>query len=352
MIVKDDSFSIADKKLQAIQELPIPKTYNNFRSQLALFQYYKKFIPFFNDIACVMGKLMKKNVPFLWTQEHTGAHNLLKALFQENLSPRIPNPNLPYVIHTDASCHATSAVLHQREGEELFPIAFHSQTLTETQLQHSILDKELFALVDSIKCYEFYVSGTNFQVYTDLKVLFYLREAKESNAKLYRYRLLLKGYDFTITHLKSSENLVADALSRVCSSNMEERAKEVNRAKKDILDKIRGKVKEMSVPDGTKFDGKIISTLLKQLTVPDDVLTSIIDHNFLKECRKTDFPEEIHISLIESNQEEDEASRNIQREILAATSLQAGNMDIEASAKNPTYIKDKHKCSQEQAKNT
>ena len=191
MIVKYDSFSIAEKKLQAIQDLPIPKTYNNLRSQLALFQYYKKFIPFFNDITCVMGKLMKKNVPFLWTQEHTEAYNLLKALFQENLSLRLPNPNLPYVIHTDASCHATSAALHQREGDELFPIAFHSQSLT--QLQYSILDKELFALVDSIKRYEFYVSGTNFQVYTYSKVLFYLREAKESNAKQYRYSLLLQG---------------------------------------------------------------------------------------------------------------------------------------------------------------
>ena len=235
----DDSFSIAEKKLQAIQDLAIPKTYNNLRSQLALFQYYQKFIPFFNDITCVMGKLMKKNVPFLWTQEHTEAHNLLKALFQENLSLRLPNPNLPHVIHTESSCHTTSAVLHQREGDELFPIAFHSQTLTETQLQHSILDKELFALVDSIKRYEFYVSGTKFQVYTDSKVLFYLGEAKESNAKLYRYSLLLQGYNFTITHLKSSKYLVADALSRVCSSNMEERAKEVNRAKKDIPDKIR-----------------------------------------------------------------------------------------------------------------
>ena len=89
LIVKDDSFSIAEKKLQAIQDLPIPKTYNNLRSQLALFQYYKKFIPFFNDITCVMSKLMKKNVPFPWTQEH----NLLKALFQENLSLRLLNPN-------------------------------------------------------------------------------------------------------------------------------------------------------------------------------------------------------------------------------------------------------------------
>ena len=90
MIVKDDSFLIAEKKLQAIQDLQ-DRTYNNLRSQLALFQYYKKLIPFFNDITCVMGKLMKKNVPFLWTQEHTDAHNLLKALFQENLT-QTPKP--------------------------------------------------------------------------------------------------------------------------------------------------------------------------------------------------------------------------------------------------------------------
>ena len=95
----------------------------------------------------------------------------------------------------------------------------------------------------------------------------------------------------------------------------------MNRAKKDILDEIWRKVKEMSVPDRTKFDGKIISTLLKRLTIPDDVLTSVINHNFSKECRITDFPEEVHISLTESDQEEDEISRNIQKEILAATSL-------------------------------
>ena len=107
---------------------------------------------------------------------------------------------------------------------------------------------------------------------------------------------------------------------------MEDRAQEVNRAKKDILDEIRRKVKEMSVPDSTTFDGKIISTLLKQLTIPDDVLTSVNDHNFLKECRITDLQEEVHITLIKSDQEEEEASKNIQKEILAATSLQAGSI--------------------------
>ena len=71
IIVKDDSFFIAEKKLQAIQELPIPKTYNNLPSQLALFQYYKKFISFFNDITCVMGKLIFLFFGLKSTQMHT-----------------------------------------------------------------------------------------------------------------------------------------------------------------------------------------------------------------------------------------------------------------------------------------
>ena len=42
-----------------------------------------------------------------------------------------------------------------------------------------------------------------------------------------------------------------------------------------------------------------------------------------------DFTDEVHISLIQaSSEEETKGDRNIQKEILAATSLQAGNMDI------------------------
>ena len=334
MIVKSDSFMIAQKKLGTIIDLPTPKTFNNLRSQLALFQYYKKFIPFFNDITSVLSPLMKKNVPFVWTQQHTDAHSLMKELFLEKIKLRLPDPSLPYVIHTDASSHATSAVLHQRVGDDLYPVAFHSQTLDETQLKHSILDKELYALVDSIKRFEFYLSGAPFEVFTDSKVLYYLREAKESNAKLFRYSLLLQGYDFTITHLSSSENMVADALSRINSAAMQDKAREVNMAKKDILDSIRTKISKMRIASGTILTRKDITTFLHQITPPEIQAQAILEAKF-----NTHLPPDLRAEQIsvfvshmqpEPHMPEDmKQSIELQKQVLAATSFQSGNMDID-----------------------
>ena len=334
MIVKNDSFMIAQKKLGTIIDLPAPKSFNNLRSQLALFQYYKKFIPFFNDITSVLSPLMKKNVPFIWTQKHTDAHSLMKELFLEKIKLRLPDPSLPYVIHTDASSHATSAVLHQRVGDELFPVAFHSQTLDETQLKHSILDKELYALVDSIKRFEFYLSGAPFEVFTDSKVLFYLREAKESNAKLYRYSLLLQGYDFTITHLSSSENMVADALSRINSAAMQDKAREVNMAKKDILDSIRDKISRMSIPSGSVLSRKDITTFLNKITPIEIQAAAILENKFHTHLSPCERAEKVTVFVSHMHPEphmpEDmQQSIELQKQVLAATSFQSGNMDIE-----------------------
>ena len=69
MVIEGESFSIADKKLEAIDNLITPKDYVQLRSQLALFQYYKKFIPFFNEIVLPLQRLMKKGVECVWTEE-------------------------------------------------------------------------------------------------------------------------------------------------------------------------------------------------------------------------------------------------------------------------------------------
>ena len=224
MVIEGESFSIADKKLEAIDNLIAPKDYVQLRSQLALFQYYKKFIPFFSEIVLPLQRLMKKGVEYVWTEECTAAYVLMKEMFREKLSLYIPNPSLPYVVHTDASNFASSSVLHQRVDGELVPIAFHSEAFTGSQLGQHILEKELYALVDAVKRFEYYLVGTNFEVFTDSRVLLYLRKAKESNPKLYRWSLVLQRHSFTITHVSSARNLVADMLSRTTNKEGQEKA--------------------------------------------------------------------------------------------------------------------------------
>ena len=262
MVIEGDEFCIADKKLQAIDDLSPPKNQDQLRSQLALFQYYKKFVPFFSEVILPLQRMMKKGVTFEWTKECTSAYVLLKSLFKEKISLHIPNPKHPYVVHTDASSFASAAVLQQRVEGELVPVAFHSEAFTGAQLNYSILDKELYALVDAIKRFEYYLSGTTFELFTDSKALLYLRKAKEANPKLLRYSLILQGFDFSITHVSSSENKVADILSRTTNEEGQIVARQLHKAKKTILEKIHSDTEKVVIPEGrTLTAGQVVQLL-------------------------------------------------------------------------------------------
>ena len=264
MVIEGESFSIADKKLEAIDNLIAPKDSVQLRSQLALFQYYKKLIPFFSEIVLPLQRLMKKGVEYVWTEECTAAYMLMKEMFKEKLSLYIPNPSLPYVVHTDASNFASSSVLHQRVDGELVPIAFHSEAFTGSQLGQHILEKELYALVDAVKRFEYYLVGTNFEVFTDSRVLLYLRKAKESNPKLYRWSLVLQGHSFTITHVSLARNLVADMLSRTTNEEGQEKARQLSMTKKDLLDRYKRETEQCFIPEGSSMSAEQVVKLLQE----------------------------------------------------------------------------------------
>ena len=89
MVIEGESFSIADKKLEAIDNLIAPKDYVQLRSQLALFQYYKKFIPFFSEIVL---PLQSKH-PHCAPLGIICGHKHLKSVMLVTKAPRNPLKN-------------------------------------------------------------------------------------------------------------------------------------------------------------------------------------------------------------------------------------------------------------------
>ena len=221
-------------------------------------------IPFFSEIVLPLQRLMKKGVEFIWTAECTAAYVLMKDLFKEKISLYIPNPSLPYVVHTDASNFASSSVLHQRVDGGLLPITFHSEAFTGSKLGQHILQKELYALVDAVKRFEFYLVGTSFEVFTKSRVLLYLRKAKDSNPKLYRWSLILQGHEFTITHVISARNLVADMLSRTTNEKDQQKARQLSMTKKDLLDRYKRETEQCFIPEGPSMSSDQVVQLLQE----------------------------------------------------------------------------------------
>jgi hypothetical protein len=68
--INDEGVSTCPKKIQTVLQWPTPKSVKDLRSFLNLAGYYRKFVKHFGVIARTLNDLLKKNVVFVWTEEH------------------------------------------------------------------------------------------------------------------------------------------------------------------------------------------------------------------------------------------------------------------------------------------
>ena len=110
-IVSGEGITPLPKKLDSIQKMLPPKTPKEVKQFLGLIGYYRKFMPRFSDLARTLNALTRKNMEFEWTLVRQESFDLLKASLMTEPILTYPDPNLPYVLFTDASKYAWACVL-------------------------------------------------------------------------------------------------------------------------------------------------------------------------------------------------------------------------------------------------
>ena len=92
-------------------------------SFLGLCNYYRRLIPHFAEYAEPLYKqVLELKVTASEVLEMAFAK--LKDELCDGGALKLPNPDKPFVVETDASIHAVGAVLLQSEGEEEYPTLF------------------------------------------------------------------------------------------------------------------------------------------------------------------------------------------------------------------------------------
>lgn len=207
-------------KIDAVRKYPTPKSKDDVRRFVAFANYYRRFIRNFAGIAHFFTKLTRKRVNFKWTAESEAAFQTLKNHLIEPPILTYPDFSKPFIITVDSSDFAAGGVLSQEVDGHDLPISFISKTYTSGEKNKSIVEKELLAIYFAIKAFRPYIYGTTFIVKSDHKPLIYLYKLKEPMSKLLRIRLDLDEYDFEVVYIKGKENVVADALSRISSTDL------------------------------------------------------------------------------------------------------------------------------------
>ena len=94
------------EKLESLKRMPPPTDVTGVRKFLGFVGYYRKFIPWYSDIARPLTNLICKDEVFDWSEACQGAFKMMKEALLEEPILKYPNPEKLYVLYTDASKYA------------------------------------------------------------------------------------------------------------------------------------------------------------------------------------------------------------------------------------------------------
>jgi len=129
---------------------------------------------------------------------------------------RLPNPDKPFILTTDASTIAVGAELSQSDENGEYPVLWFSHALNSAQRNYSTYERELFAAVLACDAFHVFLLGRQFLLRTDHRALMGIFNSKLTNsARITKWLLKLQPYQFVVEIIKGKDNIVADSLSRI-----------------------------------------------------------------------------------------------------------------------------------------
>ena len=219
-LIDEKGITFTREKLTKIIEFRELNTQKDLKQFIGLANYFSSHIQNYAIVAKPLNKLMNPYKPRLtikWTQEGKEALIALKAAI--NNCPKLfyVDSTSPIHVKTDASDYGIGGYLYQIIDDIEVPIAFISKSLVNEQLRWHVPEKECYAIIYSLKKWDYLLKDRKFILHTDHKNLTYIDTG--TSAKVYRWKLEMQEYDFDIVYLPGVDNQVADDFSRLCNIN-------------------------------------------------------------------------------------------------------------------------------------
>jgi len=145
------------------------------------------------------------------------AFDELKRIFTSKLVLAALDLDKEFRIKANASNYATGGVLLMKCLDKKWkPVAFISKSLSDTERNYEIHDKEMLAVIRCLEVWRHFLEGATvkFKIWTDHKNLEYFMKAQKLNQRQTQWALYLSRFNFMLKHVPGSKMGKADSLSR------------------------------------------------------------------------------------------------------------------------------------------
>ena len=196
-----------EDKIKAILNMSPPTNTKQVRSFIGAVNFYRDLFPRRAHIMAPLTNITGKQ-HFVWNEEHQKAFDIMKSIVAADVMMQYPNHNEPFVIYSDASNYQLGSCIMQNNK----PVAYFSRKLTQTQINYTTMEKELLAVVETLKEFRSMLLGSKITVYTDHKNLTF---KNFNNQRVLRWRLYVEDFDVIFKYIVGKENVLSDAFSRL-----------------------------------------------------------------------------------------------------------------------------------------
>ena len=206
-----------NSNVEAIMSLEIPLNKREVRRFLGAAGYFRKFIKNFAVLTSPLTDLLRKGTKFQWTSTCQQVFDEVKAAFSNKPILKTPNFNKPFILAVDASDRGLGAMLEQTDEDGIkHPVAYFSKKLNKCQENYSTIEKEALALILALQHFEVYLSNGNrlVEIWIDHNPLVFISRFKNKNQRLLRWSLFLQEWNLMVKHVRGTENVLPDILSR------------------------------------------------------------------------------------------------------------------------------------------
>lgn len=221
--VGSEGLKPSNERVQAILEFTLPKTVMSLRRFLGMVNFYRRFLPGAAAVQAplhrfIAGKKRKNDTSTIpWTPDEIRAFDECKTQVARATLLAFPSSKVQLSLAVDASDLGIGAVIQQGSDSLWEPLGFFSRKLNDTEKKYSAYDRELLAAYSAILYFRHMLEGRSFILYTDHKPLTFAfgRNIEKCSPRQTRQLDLIAQYTTDIRHISGTNNIVADALSRI-----------------------------------------------------------------------------------------------------------------------------------------
>ncbi len=220
--------------LAKIRNCAIPTDTKQLESALALFSYYRRFVPRY---ACIARPLVDRLTaeqralreagrnsrrgrrPLLLTETEIEAFEELKRrLTADNNLLALPDFDKHFVLESDSSDFFGHVTLSQYEGNSktrLRPVAFHSFRLPTARWKRGAYEREFYCVIEGVRHFSNYLDHLGcFEVRVDQQALRYLHTQARTNPSYGNWVQVLSPYEIKWVYQPADKHRHVDCFTR------------------------------------------------------------------------------------------------------------------------------------------